>query len=66
MINKDSKLSEKNFTEEIEQKPTRDRSNNSQNEIFKKMSADKKLSLLDEFFKFGKELQNLNDRKKLK
>ena len=34
-----------------------------QDEIFKKMSVDQKLSLLDEFFKFGKELQNLNNRK---
>jgi len=35
-----------------------------QDEIFRKMSVDGKLSLLDEFFRFGKELQNLNDRKR--
>lgn len=31
-----------------------------QDEIFRKMSVKEKLSLLDKFFKFGKELQNLN------
>jgi len=35
-----------------------------QDEIFRKMSVDEKLPLLDEFFRFGKELQNLNDRKR--
>jgi len=34
-----------------------------QDEIFRKMSADKKLSLLDGFFKFGKKLQSLNNRR---
>ncbi|MEK7593132.1 MAG: hypothetical protein AAB464_00215 [Patescibacteria group bacterium] len=36
-----------------------------QDEGFKKMSAEEKLSLLDDFFKLGKELQKLNDRKKI-
>lgn len=34
-----------------------------QNNLFKKMSAERKLEILDSFYKFGKELQNLNDRK---
>lgn len=34
-----------------------------QNEIFRKMSMDKKLSLLNDFFEFGKKLQNLNNRR---
>jgi hypothetical protein len=34
-----------------------------QDKIFMKMSAEKKLLLLDEFFRLAKKLQNLNDRK---
>ena len=34
-----------------------------QDEIFKKMTADEKLGLLDSFLKFGKKLSRLNDRK---
>lgn len=34
-----------------------------QDEVFKKMTFEEKLSLLDSFFKFGKELQNLNDKR---
>ena len=37
-----------------------------QDEIFKKMPIRKKLALLDQFFKFAKTLQGLNNRKKLK
>jgi hypothetical protein len=32
-----------------------------QDEIFKKMPIKKKLSLLDDFFRFGKKLQQLNN-----
>jgi len=35
-----------------------------QDKIFMKMSAEKKLLLLDEFFRLAKKLQNLNDRKR--
>lgn len=34
-----------------------------QDEIFRKMPVEKKLSLLDEFFRFGKKLQSLNDKR---
>ena len=60
MINKNIKLSEKIFTDEIEQKSVQ----NIQDEIFRKMPFEKKLSLLDVFFRLGKELQILNDRKR--
>jgi hypothetical protein len=36
-----------------------------QDDIFKKMSVDKKLLLLDDFFKFSRKLQNLNNRRKI-
>ncbi len=51
MLNKDLKLSKKSVRD-------------IQDEIFRKMSVDKKLSLLDEFFRLGKELQKLNNRRK--
>lgn len=35
-----------------------------QDEIFRKMSVKEKLRMLDEFFRFGKKLQSLNDRRK--
>lgn len=35
-----------------------------QDEIFKKMTTEKKLFLLDQFFRFGQKLQSLNDRRK--
>ncbi|MEK9150659.1 MAG: hypothetical protein AAB411_01035 [Patescibacteria group bacterium] len=59
MINQNAKLNKKVFNVNVEKS-----AHDLQDEIFKKMPIDKKLSLLDEFFKFGKELQNLNNRKK--
>ena len=35
-----------------------------QDEIFKKMTAQQKIIMVDQFFKFGKTLNALNDRKK--
>jgi hypothetical protein len=34
-----------------------------QDEIFKKMTAEEKLRMVDSFFRFGKKLSALNDRK---
>lgn len=34
-----------------------------QNEIFKNMSAEKKINMVSDFYKFGKKLNSLNDRK---
>ena len=34
-----------------------------QDDIFKKMSAQHKIKLLSSFFRFGKKLSKLNDRK---
>jgi hypothetical protein len=34
-----------------------------QDDIFKKMSAQQKIKLLSSFFRFGKKLSKLNDRK---
>lgn len=34
-----------------------------QDEIFKKMTATEKLKMADSFFRFGKKLSQLNDRK---
>ena len=34
-----------------------------QDEIFKKMTADEKMKLVRSFFRFGKRLAELNDRK---
>ena len=34
-----------------------------QDKIFKKMSAGEKIKLVSSFFRFGKKLSNLNDRK---
>jgi hypothetical protein len=34
-----------------------------QDEIFKKMTAEQKIKLVNSFFRFGKKLNNLNDRK---
>lgn len=35
-----------------------------QDDIFKKMTANQKIKLVSSFFKFGKKLSMLNDRKK--
>lgn len=37
---------------------------NTQDEIFRKMTVEKKLSLLNEFFRAGRDLQKLNDRRR--
>lgn len=37
-----------------------------QDEIFKKMPVEKKLILLDQFYKFGQQLQKLNNKKRIK
>jgi hypothetical protein len=34
-----------------------------QDEIFKKMTANQKIKLVNSFFRFGKKLKQLNDRK---
>lgn len=34
-----------------------------QDEIFKKMTAERKIKLVSSFFRFGKKLNKLNDRK---
>lgn len=34
-----------------------------QDEIFRRMTAEEKLKLLDSFFEFGKKLSQLNDRR---
>ena len=34
-----------------------------QDDMFKKMTAERKIQLVDQFFKLGKTLQALNDRK---
>lgn len=36
-----------------------------QDGIFKEMAFEEKLSLLDDFFKLGRKLQNLNNRRKI-
>jgi len=36
-----------------------------QDDIFKKMTAEKKIKLTCDFFRFGKKLNRLNDRKKI-
>jgi len=52
MINQEAKLNQKSIQD-------------IQDESFIIMSIEGKLSLLDDFFRFGKELQNLNNRKKV-
>jgi len=52
MINQEAKLNQKSIQD-------------IQDESFIIMSIEEKLSLLDDFFRFGKELQNLNNRKKV-
>lgn len=58
MINEKAKLNKKIFEAD-----TKKSIQDLQDEVFKNMTIEEKLSLLDSFFKFGKELQNLNDKK---
>lgn len=61
MINESAKLNKKVLKKNIEKKSIQDL----QDEVFRKMFFEKKMSILDSFFKLGKELQSLNDRKKI-
>lgn len=42
---------------------TPERAQEIQDEIFRKMTADEKIKLVGSFFRFGKKLSKLNDRK---
>lgn len=45
------------------EKLTPKRAQEIQDEIFKKMTAEEKLKMVDSFFRFGKKLSQLNDRR---